>query len=737
MSKSVLAERRAALLHAGAQVSRSITSILDLDALLRRTVDIICIAFDFYYAGVFLLDETGEWAVLRAGRGEAGAAMVAEAHKLRVGGQSMIGASTGGNKALIALDVGDEPVHFRNRYLPLTRSEMALPLAVGSGAQARVIGALTVQSVEEAAFSEDDIIALQAMADQLAVAIQNAQLYSENARLLEQATRRARLLMAAADVGKGVTSILDLDELLHKMVDIICDAYGFYYAGVFLLDEAGEWAVLHAGRGEAGAALVAEEHKLRVGGRSMIGAAIAERQARIALDVGGEAVFFKNPHLPMTRSEMALPLVVGAGVQARVIGAVTVQSEEEAAFSDEDISSLQAMADQLAVALHNAHLLRELEAAHAELVRTKTFEAVATATTEAIHWIGNKALPIAVSVQRLREDLMRLSRADAELVASMHEDLTLIEASARLIAQVKEYLIGPAREYIPAPAMIEDVLKDTMQVMGIAPEMIHFTVAPDLPLGIADTTQLSRAFRYVLQNALQATENLDAPRIDVEIDLVEEKGAKNAKGLRYVVTRIGDNGPGVADADLDKIWVSFYTTRGAKHAGLGLPACLQILKQIDGKIVARKRPEGGMVFELYVPAYSGSAANGTAALPSGKRFLLVDDDDVWSRFVERTLTGAQNTVTRITYAGVDWATFGDTFLDVAEYDEIIVDNVLATAESVTVLQQIAKAGAAAKTLVVASSVRVEQLTDLLRYGVRDVSLKPYTPAALAKKLGNP
>ena len=249
MDNSKLTERRAALLNAGALVSRSITSILDLDALLRRTVDIICVAFDFYYAGVFLLDETGEWAILHAGRGEAGAAMVAEGHKLQVGGQSMIGAATGQNKALIALDVGDEPVHLKNQYLPLTRSEMALPLAIGEGARAQVIGALTVQSEVEAAFSEDDIVALQGMADQLAVAIQNARLYSENARLLQQATRRAQLLSAAADVGKGVTSILDLEELLHKMVDIICDAYGFYYAGVFLLDETGEWAILHAGRG--------------------------------------------------------------------------------------------------------------------------------------------------------------------------------------------------------------------------------------------------------------------------------------------------------------------------------------------------------------------------------------------------------------------------------------------------------------------------------------------------------
>ncbi len=714
MEKSTLAERRAALLHAGAQVSRNITSILDPDILLAKTVDIICDTFGFYYAGVFLLDETGEWAILRAGHGEAGAAMMAEEHKLRVGGLSMVGAATGRNKALIALDVGDEPVHFKNPHLPLTRSEMALPLAVGD----RVIGALTVQSVAEAAFSEDDITALQAMADQLAVAIHNARLYTENSRLLAQATRRARLLMAAADVGKGVTSILDLDKLLHRMVDIICDAYGFYYAGVFLLDPTGTWAVLRAGRGEAGAAMVAEGHQLQVGGLSMIGASIAERRARIALDVGEEAVFFKNPHLPLTRSEMALPLVVGAGTQARVIGAVTVQSVEAAAFSDEDISSLQAMADQLAIALNNAHLLRELEAAHAELVRTKTFEAVATATTEAIHWIGNKALPIAVSVQRLREDLADLSGVDPDVVDSMREDLLLIEGSVRLIVQVKEHLIGPAREYKPAPAMIEDVLKDTVRVMGIPAAVIDYTIAPAVPLGVADTTQLGRAFRYVLQNAMEATENIAALHIHVEIAPVKEKG------VLYVATRISDNGPSIPEADMHKMWVSFYTTKGAKHPGLGLPACVQILKQIDGKIAARNLPEGGVVFELLVPASVGTETESAARLPVGKRFLLVDDDDVWSRFVEGVLVEVQNTVTRTVSGDIDYA----------DFDGIIVDEVLQAADTAAILKGIAKAGAAGKTLVVASSVRVERMMELLRFGVRDVLIKPYTRAVLAEKL---
>jgi len=241
-------ERHLNLLKTAARAAKMITMILDPHELLQRTVDIICDAFGFYYAGVFLLDETGQWAVLRTGRGEAGAAMIAEGHKLAVGGNSMIGASIQNRQGRIALDVGAEAVFFENPHLPNTRSEMALPLIVGD----EVIGALTVQSTEGAAFTEDDIAALQTMADQLAIAIHNSKLHRKNQDLVRQAERRTRLLEAANVVGREVTSILDLEKLLPQTVDVICNAYGFYYAGVFLLDEAGEYAVLRAGYGEAG-----------------------------------------------------------------------------------------------------------------------------------------------------------------------------------------------------------------------------------------------------------------------------------------------------------------------------------------------------------------------------------------------------------------------------------------------------------------------------------------------------
>jgi GAF domain-containing protein/BarA-like signal transduction histidine kinase len=698
-----LAERRATLLQAAAKVGHNVTSILDPDQLLEQTVDVICDEFGFYYAGVFLLDEAGEWAVLHAGRGEAGTAMVAEGHKLKVGGHSMIGAATGLGSAMIALDVGEEPVHFKNPHLPATRSEMALPLIVGDD----VIGAATVQSTEEAAFSGDDITALQAMADQLAIAINNARLHRQNRELLSRTERHARLLEAAAQVGRDATSILDLDELLNKMVDIICDTYGFYYAGVFLLDEAGEWAVLRVGRGEAGAAMVAEGHKLKVGGHSMIGMATGYRKARIALDVGEEPVHFKNPHLPDTRSEMALPLVV----RDEVIGAVTVQSVEEAAFSEADITSLQAMADQLAVAISNARLLKELEAAYAELVRTKTFEAIATATTEAIHWIGNKALPISASIGRLRDDLDRLLQTDPDLLDSVREDLALIEDSAQLIVSVQEHLIGPAREEKPRPAMVDDVMKDAAVAMEIPDEVISYDVAPNLPLVRADTTQLSRAFGYLLKNALEAMEGGDEKRITVEI--APEKGD-------FVAVRIADTGPGIPEKDLDKIWAAFYTTKGAKHAGLGLSACLQIFNQIEGRISAANGSQGGAVVEMLIPVFDGALPAGE--LPTGKSVLLVDDRDAWSRFAANALKDAGNKVARSARGRAD----------VEGFDLILLDDVLEKADSLVVLKRLSEAGVGGKTVVVASGLRVERAMELMQLGARDVLLKPYTSAALAE-----
>jgi GAF domain-containing protein len=696
--KLASAERRATLLHAAARVAKGITSILDPDELLQRTVDVICDEFGFYYAGVFLLDGTGQWAVLRAGRGAPGAAMMAEGHKLAVGGNSMIGVATGRRKARIALDVGKEAVFFKNPFLSETRSEMALPLVVGS----EVIGALTVQSTEEVAFTREDISTLQTMADQLAIAIKNSRLHRLNQGLLRRAERRAGLFQAANLVGREVASILDLDRLLPKTVDIICNAYGFYYAGVFLIDESGEWAVLRAGYGEAGQVMTRAQHKLRVGGNSMVGAATSLREARIALDVGAEAVFFRNPYLPHTRSEMALPLIVGDAV----LGAVTVQSVEERAFSNDDIKTLQTMADHLSVAIKNAQLLKELERAHAELLRTKTYEALATATTQAIHWIGNKALPITITIARMQSDL----ESDTLDVESLREDLALVDESARLIVEVKETLLGPAREQLPRPASLADVAFAAAFHIGMPADQLTLVVDPHTPLVLADTTQLARALGNLFQNALEAS----AQNIAVTVAPAAESG--------YVSIRISDDGEGIPPDMMDKIWASFITTKGPNHSGMGLPACLHIITQLEGHIIAESQPGQGATFTVLLPISEddGVAADLSAAPDN---IALIDDDDGWARFVMDMLNAAGKRVARYTSAQ-----------GAAEADLILVDETLAAAPIGDVLDELHEAGASARTVVVAAAMRVERTTDYLQTGVRDVALKPYTPAALAALL---
>ncbi|MCC7117319.1 MAG: GAF domain-containing protein [Anaerolineales bacterium] len=683
-------ERHATLLKAAARAAKNITTILDPLVLFERTVDIICDEFGFYYAGIFLVDEAGQFAVLKAGRGEPGRDMLKGEHKLAIGGNSMIGACIANKQGRIALDVGAEAVFFENPHLPKTRSEMALPLIVGE----EVVGALTVQSTEEAAFHEEDIAALQTMADQLAIAYQNSKLH-------KQAERRSRLLKAANRVGKEVTSILDVEKLLPQTVNIICEAYGLYYAGIFLLDAAGEYAELRAGYGKAGKAMLADGHKLKVGTDSMIGACIAMGEARIALDVGEERVHFKNPNLPHTRSEMALPLIYGG----KPLGAVTIQSSEERAFTEDDITTLTTMAEHLAVAINNAHLIDELKEAHTEILRNKVFEALTSASTEAIHWIGNKTLPISLTVARLREEIAS-GQVDVE---SLKEDLDLISESAAQIIQVKEQLIGAVREMKPRSILLADIVQTAAQHRSISNQTLRVQVDPAAAYVIADSTQLTRAIGNILQNAAEA----GAKSIQVTARPTEERGV--------VEIRVEDDGAGMSVESQQKVWSPFYSTRGTAHHGLGLPAALHVVSQSQGRAALVSEEGKGTTVAIFMPR--GKSNDQAVEAGNVKSILLIDDNDDWAKLFAELLKGTKIKLTQ----SADLQKF-------PEADLILVDENIAALALTDVLAALSKAGLLAKTIVLTSAINPERVTQFLRAGVKDVAIKPYAGGEVSELL---
>ena len=220
-------EARTQQLEAAAEIGRAATSILSTHELLARSVDLIRDRFGYYHVSVFLLDDSGRWAVLEESTGEVGQELKARGHRLAVGSNSLIGWVTANRKPRIALDVASDEVHFRNALLPDTRSEAALPLRVGD----RLIGALDVQSRSLNAFNTSDIDVLQVLADQIAIAL-------ENGRLFARQERAAVLDQRVANLTARIHRSLSLDAILESAAAELGDAFGARKVVVRLTPEA-------------------------------------------------------------------------------------------------------------------------------------------------------------------------------------------------------------------------------------------------------------------------------------------------------------------------------------------------------------------------------------------------------------------------------------------------------------------------------------------------------------------
>jgi DNA-binding LacI/PurR family transcriptional regulator/GAF domain-containing protein len=305
-------EERTIRLQAAAEVSRASSSILNPDELTQQAVNLIRDRFGLYYTGLFLIDQNGEWTgeagrwvVLRAGTGEAGQKMLSEGHKLEIGGASMIGWCTANKSARITLDTGkesDENIQrFKNPLLPETRSEMALPLT----SRGQVLGALSIQSTQRNAFTEEDITILQSMADQLANAITNASLY-------EQAQNALR----------------EMESIYHR----------YLVRG---------WSEYSQTRSASG-------YRRSEEGVTPLGADLLPEVEHALLE----------PH-PATikTTEKAQPtLVVPIMLRDYPIGAIGLKAkEEQRQWSEDEISLIEILSEQFALAAENIRLLEETQ----------------------------------------------------------------------------------------------------------------------------------------------------------------------------------------------------------------------------------------------------------------------------------------------------------------------------------------------------------------------------------------
>jgi len=175
--------------------------------------------------------------------------------------------------------------------------------------------------------------------------------------------RKSDQLRAAAFIARQTAEVHDLASLLDIVVRLVSDRFGFYHTGIFLISESGDEAVLQAASSEGGLRMIEHGHSISVGAISTVGYALLQKRPRIVFDVGADAVLFNNPDLPMTRSQAALPLVI----RHKVLGVLDIHSDKPQAFGPDEIEVLQTLADQVAVAIENARLLDESQAAVVQL----------------------------------------------------------------------------------------------------------------------------------------------------------------------------------------------------------------------------------------------------------------------------------------------------------------------------------------------------------------------------------
>jgi GAF domain-containing protein/HAMP domain-containing protein len=236
------------------------------------------------------------------------------------------------------------------------------------------------------------IKAFNRLADEVETRQTNLEIRSND---LENKTRKIETI---SKVAREITSFRDLSSLLSATTNLIHENFGYYHVGIFLLDNRKEYAVLTAANSEGGKRMLERGHMLKVGETGIVGYVAQSLQARIAHDVGVDAVFFNNPDLHETRSELALPLVVNT----QILGVLDVQSTQSMAFTEEDITTLQTLAEQLAIAIQNARLFTEAEKA-LETARLAYGEQSREAWSKMLHSqskIGFLATPpLTVSIQ--------------------------------------------------------------------------------------------------------------------------------------------------------------------------------------------------------------------------------------------------------------------------------------------------------------------------------------------------
>jgi PAS domain S-box-containing protein len=441
---------------------------------------------------------------------------------------------------------------------------------------------------------------------------------TEQKKAEEAIRRRNEYLAVSAEIGRLVTSILDLNTIFARTVNLITDRFGFYHAAIYIVEETGFNALLKEATGEAGQEMKKAERSLPLNDKTIVGSVALAGNVLVANNAAENPLFAYNPLLPETRAEAAIPL----RISTRIIGVIDIQARRLNAFDEDEISVLQTLSDQVAVAIDNA----------------RSFELSQQAVMEMREVDRLKSQFLANMSHELRTPLnsiigfsrVILKGIDGPITDLMQQDLTAIYNSGQHLLGLINDILDLAK--IEAGKMelafdevnIADLIHSVTSTMtGLIKdkqiEMKQF-IEPNLPSVRADAIRVRQVMINLLSNAAKFTEE---GSISVTVNRY-----KSDDGKMMARVTVRDTGPGISPADQAKLFQPFSQvdaspTRKSGGTGLGLSICQQLISMHGGKIWVESRMGMGSAFHFTLPLYHRESE---FALEGSRTILAIDDD---------------------------------------------------------------------------------------------------------------
>jgi len=638
--------KRAGQLETAAEIARDTSGSLDLGVLLRRAVSMIRDRYGYYHASIFLLDESGLNAVVRESTGEAGDELKRRGHKLAVGSQSVIGYVTQTGAPLIVNDVGQDPTFRPNPLLPETKAELGLPLKIGY----RVMGALDVQSSQVDAFTPDDVAVLQTLADQIAVAVDNARSYEMAQMAVAESRKRVQELSMLYNISQSLASApMESNEIASIVAQQFIELMDVPKCTLFMYDtyddklnviadmaraddksgaegiEAGEIYSLE----DVGTRININEHP--AAGRVMNNLQPLTIQASDSFADQVELAYMKANHI---ETLVFLPLAL----KGQALGVVMLESWDRVrTFNSDQINLGITLSNSAATALDNVRLYEEQREATEKLREVDKLKS---------QFLANMSHELRTPLNSIIGfSRVILKGIDGPITDLQTQDLSAINSAGQhLLSLINDILdiskieAGKMELALEENVNLNDLLNSAMSyAVGLTkdkPIKLVKEIPDKLPTVRADPTKLRQVVINFLSNASKFTEDGT-----ITLRATRQSGPGGRPEVRISVI---DTGVGISEEDQERLFQPFIQvdgslTRKVGGTGLGLSISKRLIEMHDGRVELDSEVGKGSTFSVVLPLPYEPMPDAMPGSDGTKVILAIDDDNQVIKLYERYL----------------------------------------------------------------------------------------------------